>query len=232
MTSTATEITPTDTTVKATDKPATKAPVKAPVKPAATKTPVATDYTKVTTAKLESEAVKFVTAGNKAGFSLAGVLVALHTRSAWTEHEQSVSDYFSATIGVGESGFTMGKMARQELVKLMADAAPDAPISTLAQMTGASLRTIARDREQWELANPNRVNSHKPADDDQDDDNGTDAGDDTTDAKPAKTSKTRVQTVNVIEIIDALQDAQFITMIIAHASARLAELSTPAKAAA
>jgi hypothetical protein len=230
MTVTATE--PTTATTTATD---TKTPVtsKATTDTTASKTPVTTDTTAKpidpTIAKLEVQADKLVAAGNKTGMALAAIVVDLYVRKAWEAHDMSVADYFLSR-GIGsESGFVLSKTGRQDVVKRMATAAPDAPNSALCQLTGASLRTIANDRAELGVANTNRQDGQKNREDIADD-NGTDAGD-TTD-KPAKTSKTRVQTVNVIEIIDALQDAQFITMIIAHASARLAELSTPAKAAA
>lgn len=214
----------TDTSPDATDQTATdRQPAKTTRKPRTAK-PAAPP----TLAELEAQAAGYVTAGNTAGMSLASVLVELYQRTGWTEHEQSIVDYFTLTIGVGESGFTLPKLARQEVVKLMASQAPDCAIAHLAIITGASLRTISRDREQWELANPNRVNSHKPTpDDDATDDN---AGDDdaTDDAKPAKASKTRVNTVNVLAIIDELQDATYLMNVITHASARLTALNTPA----
>ncbi|HEY3879993.1 MAG TPA: hypothetical protein VGM12_15475, partial [Trebonia sp.] len=158
---------------------------------AATDTPV----TDPAITKLEKDAARFIAAGVKAGTSLAGILVKLYSARGWEAHEQSISDYYRATIGIGEEGFILPKPARQQVVVMMSDANPDAPLAHMVHMTGCSLRTINRDRGEWEVANPNRVNSHKPAGDDTGDDD-TDDTDDT----PVKARKTRVQTVNLVEI--------------------------------
>lgn len=184
------------------------------------------EYSAMTLAKLENLATRQVSIASKAGVALAAILTELYVRQAWTEHGQSVVDYFSATIGVGESGVTLSKPARQEVVKRMAAVAPDAPIAHLSIITGASLRTISRDREEYDLANPARVASHKTAGDGSDDNDTDNAGDD----KPTKASKTRVTTVNVIEIVDGLSDAAMLTAIMTHAAARLAELNASATA--
>ena len=224
MSITATEITVPTTT--ATTKPAPKPRV---VKPATTK-PAPKPVTEATVKQLETLASGLVAAASKSGLELAGVLVELYGRQPWTERKpaQTLVDYFQTTIGVGESGFTLPKPARQEVVKLMATAHPDAPIAHIGIVAGASLSTIARDRREFELANPNRVAAHTQTGDNETGDSETDGGngDDTTDDKPAKASKTKTNVVNVIAIVDTMSDTQYLMQVIAHASARLSELTT------
>jgi hypothetical protein len=105
----------------------------------------------------------------------------------------------------------------------MAAVAPDAPISIIAMMTGCSLRTVARDRSEFDLANPARVNSHKPADDDQDDDQ--DAGDDTTDT-PAKATKSRKSSVDIGEVISQTTDVSALMAWRTQIDKHIAELLT------
>lgn len=226
MSITATEITVPTTT--ATTKPAPKPRV---VKPATTK-PAPKPVTEATVKQLETLASGLVAAASKSGLELAGVLVELYGRQPWTERKpaQTLVDYFQTTIGVGESGFTLPKPARQEVVKLMATAHPDAPIAHIGIVAGASLSTIARDRREFELANPNRVAAHTQTGDNETGDSETDGGNgDDNDDTPATAPKPKtVKPADVIAAIDAATDAAFLANVMQHVSARVMALTAPA----
>jgi hypothetical protein len=232
MTSTATE--PTTTT----DQPATVASKPAAPKTTVTRKPATSRAASpakpvtakpVTTAQLESMAGGFIAAGTQAGMSLVDILCELHKRSAWQEHTMPVGAYFIDVIGIGsESGFVLPKTARQALVKKMAGV-DGVQNSTLAQMTGASLRTIANDRAELGVASKTRQDGQNKSDGETD---GEETGETDGDDKPAAPRKPRVQTINVIEIVDGLNDAGMLTAIMQHAAMRLAALNTPADVAA
>ena len=202
----------------------------------ATRKPASADTDATKGAKLESIALKLRSQTITSAVKLAETFVALHPLAPWTvatdtRPAMTLEKYFRDVMGIGagDDMFRLPYDARRAVVKGMftRDNDPERTgdfILAIAAMTGASERTIARDRTDLGFANKNRVDSHvkQSGDGESDGENG--------EAQPAKAPKTRVQTVNVIAIIDELQDATYLMNVIAHASARLTALTTPATA--
>ena len=141
------------------------------------------DITTITTGALETLADEYVQKSTDTQVSLARVFAELFAREAHEDHDMPFAEYWRDMRGVSPETFTLAYAARRELVTLT----PDATLAQHIAMTGASQRTIARDRADLGTANPNRQAGQegkhdKPADD-------TDATTDATATADAKEAR-------------------------------------------
>jgi hypothetical protein len=179
--------------------------------------------------KLESIALKLRATVIGNAVKLANTFVELYPLAPWTSHADdtgkplAMAVYFKDVMGISSDNFKMPRDARQAVVKGMFDRDNEPAhvagiVVACMAMTGASERSITRDRADLGFVDQATSDAHSgPRNGDGDTD-----GDGDGETRPA--TRTRVQTVNVVEIIDQVQDVQFLMTIVAHANARMTEL--------
>jgi hypothetical protein len=198
------------TTAKPTTAKPTTAKPTSPVRAGAVVTPEA--HTSAQTAEittLEGYAGKFVAAGVNAAKNLADVIVKLYALAPWdgrkltNGHPMTIARYY-ASLGIGGDNFALPTDARMIVVKAMANTVD---VQTVADMTGASLRSIQRDRIAAGLANVNRSESQQAA---------AARATDSTPATPARTDGPVTRMVPVLsmtsvrEFINELDDSDML----------------------